>query len=81
MIEENEVSEENTARDEPTPELIVTDEVRDEIAAEAELARKKAIRKHLSGNLGDKTERVAEINADRRNPRTQPDFEDDKDEE
>lgn len=55
---------------------IVTDEAREETAAEEEKARKKAIRKNMAGNLGDKTVSGKDTNAGRRDPRTQPDFED-----
>lgn len=40
-------------------EPVVTIETREQTAAVDEIARKKAIRKHLAGNLGDKNDRVA----------------------
>ena len=57
------------------PEPVVTDEAREETAVESEAERKKAIRKHMASNLGNKTAAGKDTNAGRRDPKAQPDFE------
>jgi len=60
---------------------VETDEARAQTAAEKEDARKKAIKKNMAGNLGEKCDRVAETRAGKRDVREQPDFEDHLDDE